>query len=176
MILAVVGLAACAATAGPEVAAPTIARSEELQRIMKGRVNPTFSNLSFLLLRGDEADLAPEELAAERQRNVEVLRGALAEVRALRTVPTRTEEGRAVFATYVDSVSRAADRLAAQVDGGDLVAATATLEEIAETCNACHHFFRLDIHDSVVPNRSTQLVPLEGAVAVAPGGSASPYL
>ncbi len=146
-----IGAQACAGPAAPPPTGPAIASMAELAMLMKDDINPPFSRLSFLLFHGDEVEADPDALRAELEDNAALLGQALARLRAMPTVPTRTDEGRAVFFTYADSVERATAQLGRAVAAGERTQAAAQLERIADTCNSCHHFFRLQIEDAVVP-------------------------
>lgn len=158
-------LGACARPAAPAPAGPAIESMAELALLMKDDINPPFSRLSFLVFHGDEVEADADALRAELETNAALLGQALARLRALPSVPTRTEEGRAVFFTYADSVERATAQLGRAVAAGEQAQAAAQLERIADTCNSCHHFFRLQIEDAVVP-RAAALDPV-AAVATA---------
>jgi hypothetical protein len=56
--------------------------------------------------------------------------------------PTATAEGREVFYTYAQHLEYHAARLEDAAAQRDTHLATDTLEEIRQTCNDCHHFFR----------------------------------
>lgn len=156
--LAAVLVGACAGPGAPAASAPTIDSMAELARLMKDEINAPFSRLTFLVFHGAEVEADPVTLADELSRNAALLREAIGRLRALRQVPTRTDEGRAVFEAYTESVERSTTQLVDAIAAGAGGVAAAQLERIAETCNDCHHFFRLKIEDTVVP-RSAQLEP-----------------
>lgn len=151
--LAITG--ACAgskpAPAPPE---PTIASMAELARLMKNDINPVFSRLTFLVFHGESVETDPAALQAELVKNAAQLQVAIARLRAIPKPPTSTDEGRAVFFTYADSVSKSTEQLLEAIARREPAGAAAKLEQIADTCNSCHHFFRLKIEDSVVPSRA----------------------
>jgi hypothetical protein len=120
---------------------------------MKTEINPTFSKLIVLVFHGDTLDMEADAVAAELQRTAAVLQGAVARLREWSQPPTESREGREVFYTYAKSVDSATQRLVAAAAQKDNDAAAAQLEQIAGTCNNCHHFFRLRLRDSVVPSR-----------------------
>lgn len=116
---------------------------------MNERVNPSFSRLTFLVFHADTED-DPRAVKAELAKVARTLAGATTRLKAWPTPPVETEQGREVFLTYAAELDRSAQRLVDIVVRSDGAAAAKTLEQIAKTCNDCHHFFRLDIKDSVV--------------------------
>lgn len=159
-------VAACSrgpAAKGPDDG-PTIASVAELGALMKNEINPAFSRLTFLLLHGESVEDNAEALGAELGRSASRLRGAIAKLRAWTHVPAKTEQGREVFFTFAESVDQMTEKLVVRVSRGEREAAQGQLEQIADTCNNCHHFFRLKIEDSVVPSRSAHLDPAKTVV------------
>ena len=144
-------LGACA-PASP-AADPGAAKVTALGLLMKNEVNATFSRLIVLAFHGDTLDIDEPTLKAELRRSAAVLQRAMARVLAWHEPPTRSPEGREVFYTYAHSVHRATKRLVAAIEDDDDDGTAAQLEQIATTCNNCHHFFRLRLRDSVVPSR-----------------------
>jgi cytochrome c556 len=120
---------------------------------MKNEVNPTFSRLIVLAFHSDTLDMDAAAVKAALKREASVLQGAIARVREWDEPPTQSQEGREVFYTYANSVHRATERLVAAIDADDSAGTVAELQQIANTCNNCHHFFRLRLRDSVVPSR-----------------------
>jgi hypothetical protein len=156
LVLAATMVAGCGGSSSsspPPVDPPMIASMAELGQLMKNDINPVFSKLTFLMFHGDEVETDADALTVELGRNAALLRQALDRLRALERVPTRTAEGREVFFTYAESVTRSTDQLLDAIEVGERLRAAAQLEQIAETCNSCHHFFRLRIEDAVVPRR-----------------------
>jgi hypothetical protein len=153
-LVAVIGLVAAAAcvpaSKPPPAEQPMIASMVELGLLMKNEINPSFSRLSFLMFHGDTVETDEATLTLELERHAALLHRAIGQLRAMHNVPTRTTEGRTVFFTYVDSVGRSTEKLV-EVIGIERSQAAALLEQIATTCNNCHHFFRLRIDDAVVP-------------------------
>jgi cytochrome c556 len=135
----------------PPAEAPPTNQVTPLGFLMKNEVNPTFSKLVVLVFHSDTLEMEPEAVKAELQRAGQTLKNALARVREWNDPPTQSSEGREVFYTFANSVDRATQRLVAAIEGDDIEAAATELEQIANTCNSCHHFFRLKIKDSVIP-------------------------
>ena len=155
-----VGLAGCGKPAPQQPSSgPLIAAVAELGLLMKNDINPAFSRLSFLMFHGDSVEADPAVLDLELAQHAASLRAAIARLRAWTRVPARSDEGRQVFLTYAESVDRSTDRLVQAIARGERSSAAAQLEQIADTCNSCHHFFRLQIEDSVVPRRTAKLEP-----------------
>lgn len=151
-------LAAC--TKPAPMTQPTIAPSArsaavmaELAALMKNEINPAFSKLTFLVAHGDAMDEEREAMMVELQQAASTLQASISKLRGWKTPPTDSAEGREVFYTFATSVDASTGRLVASILAGDKQAATGHLEQIADTCNNCHHFFRLDLEDSVVHQR-----------------------
>lgn len=126
--------------------------SAELNALMNKQVNPAFSKLSFLVFHADTMD-DPDAARAELASNAGRLEAATARLSAWANPPVTSAQGREVFHTYSATVHRYSKQLVAAVATDDNGAARQALERIAKTCNECHHFFRLNIKDSVVgPN------------------------
>jgi len=151
-------IAACAKPAPQQPAAggATIAAVAELGLLMKNEINPSFSRLTFLMFHGDSVESDDQSLVAELGRSASQLRGSIARLRAWRNVPAQSLEGRDVFFTYAESVDTMTEKLVVALSNGEQGAAETQLEAIADTCNNCHHFFRLKIEDSIVPSKSAR--------------------
>jgi cytochrome c556 len=150
--LSMLALAACS---GPTVAADQTERDPQmaaLAALMKDKVNPAFSKLTFLVFHGSDQDDA-EATRVEMQRNAQVLRGSLADLHTWSALTTKTPEARDVFYTYAVDMDRQARQLYDAIARRDGNAAMVQMQSMADTCNNCHHFFRLKIEDSVVPSR-----------------------
>ena len=133
-------------------AAPPVKRSSELAELgllMKNRINPAFSKLSFLVFHGDEMDEDRDAIDTQLQTLVAALRSAIGQLQAYEHPPTESKQGREVFFTYASSLDQDAAQLELAIAGDDDAATSAALERIAKTCNSCHHFFRLEIKDAV---------------------------
>lgn len=141
---------ACSGSSGQKSTAPGIKKSEPLGVLMKDQINPSFTKLSFLVFHGDTMDEEPAALDAEIARNARVLASGTSQLREWTAPPTETAEGREVFLTYAASVDKTAQQLVDAVGRKDAKGTAAAMEQIAKTCNSCHHFFRLDLEDSVV--------------------------
>lgn len=146
-------LSCVACTKAP--APPTEKRSDAgmaaLAALMKNQINPAFSKLTFLVFHAEELQEDPNAVRAELQRFATMLRGSILELRDWKELPTQSREGRDVFYTYAASVDRQAQTLFDAIQRKDNDTAVAQMQDIADTCNNCHHFFRLEIEDSVVP-------------------------
>lgn len=128
-----------AAPAQP-VEQPKLLHSPELNDIMKNEVNQPFSALTFLVFHsepGSDLDFAKITVPASS------LRLGIAKVRAIVNPPVQTNEAREVFFTYVDSLVRDSEVLVGAVGYHDRAKTEGALNRISETCNNCHHFFRL---------------------------------
>ena len=120
-----------------------------LAALMKNEINPAFSKLTFLIRHADTMQEDPAS-KDELQQAALVLRGAMTKLRGWATPPTESAQGREVFYTFATSVDGTTTKLFDSINLGDMRSARAQLQQIADTCNNCHHFFRLDLRDSVV--------------------------
>lgn len=146
-------LGACPKAPVPASDRPPDAGMAALAALMKNQINPAFSKLTFLVFHGDELQEDANAVRAEMQRAASTLRGSIGELRDWRELNTQSVEGRDVFFTYAASVDRQAQKLVEAIEKRDNDSAMTQMQDIADTCNNCHHFFRLRIEDSVVPAR-----------------------
>lgn len=129
------------------------AKQAELGLLMKDQINPAFSKLSFLIFQGDDTGEDRAAVKAELTTLVSGFRQAIGRLRVWEHPPTESNEGKDVFLTYANSIDKTAAELELAIDRDDDHAAARSLEQIAKTCNSCHHFFRLEIKDSVAGPR-----------------------
>lgn len=150
-------LAGCPKAPSPmtEQTRPSDASMTALAALMKNQINPAFSKLMFLVFHGEELQEDPTAIRMEMQRFATVLRQGMGELAAWREPPTQSTEGKEVFFTYSANVDKQTQTLFDAIERRDAVVAEKQMQEIADTCNNCHHFFRLDIEDSVVPASGT---------------------
>jgi cytochrome c556 len=141
-------LVGCSSTPSPE-RAPR--RSTALGALMNETVNPTFSKMIAYAFHADTMDAEPAAIRAELRRAADDFRAAFARVKTWSDPPVDSAQGRDVFYTYAADVDRLANELVVAIDRADDAAVRRSLERVAGTCNACHHFFRLHIEDSVIP-------------------------
>ena len=124
-----------------------------LTMLMKNEINPAFSKLTILVFHGDDMQEDPRKVRGELSNAAKVLQSAIGQLRTWTQPPTSTDQGRDVFYTYASSVDASAQRLLDAVRQNDNATAAKQMKQIADTCNNCHHFFRLTIDDSVVPDQ-----------------------
>lgn len=130
---------------------PSDASMTALAALMKNQINPAFSKLMFLVFHGEELQEDPNAIRSEMQRFATMLRSGMGELAAWREPPTQSTEGREVFFTFSANVDKQTQSLFEAIERQDTGTAEKQMREIADTCNNCHHFFRLEIEDSVVP-------------------------
>lgn len=146
-------LAACAkAPLPPTEQRPSDASMTALAALMKNQINPAFSKLMFLVFHGQELQEDQNAIRSEMQRFATMLRSGMGELAMWREPPTQSTEGREVFFTFSANVDKQTQTLLEAIERRDSAAAEQQMKDIADTCNNCHHFFRLDIEDSVVPS------------------------
>jgi hypothetical protein len=126
----------------------TIRKLEALGLLMKNEINPAFSKMVFLLAHADEED--PRTVRNELEIASINLRTSIGKLRLWHNPPTESDQGRDVFLTYAASIDGMTGKLIDALGREDRKTALGQLEEIADTCNNCHHFFRLKLEDSVV--------------------------
>jgi cytochrome c556 len=140
------GLAAsgCSSAAPKAAAAPAPKQQSELDKLMREKMNKVFSSLIFQVFHAEgEMDFASVNQQAGDLQQV------VTSVRNLQLPPMVTsDEARQVFLTYNDSLQHQADKFAEAVGRRDRANMEALLTNIGQTCNQCHHFFRLDIKDA----------------------------
>jgi hypothetical protein len=152
-IAAIPLLVACPKQNTPPSGNPPMDALTALGLLMKNDINPAFSKLTFLVFHGDSMDEEPDKLKTEMANAAAVLRTSIAQLRTWKEPPTQSVQGREVFYTYATSVDASTKRLADALDRNDNGEAARQMKQISDTCNSCHHFFRLKIEDSVVPDR-----------------------
>lgn len=138
---------ACSAPApkpATTTAAATGSAQSPLDKLMRDRMNKVFSQLIFQVFHADgDPDFAALTQQAGELRSV---------VDSVRHLPTPTvvssDEAREVFYTYNDALQRDSDKFSVAVDHHDVDSMKSLLTKIGQTCNQCHHFFRLKIDDA----------------------------
>jgi len=119
------------------------AKSPILNAIMKNEVNKPFSRITFFVFHSDgDYDWA------EIGRNTTEFQAGIAKAKAFPDPPVESQEGREVFATFVENLESDAGKLASAISAHDARQTQAVIARLSKTCNNCHHFFRLDIADS----------------------------
>ena len=145
LLLVVTTFGCGGAKSAQPVEQPKLLHSAELNEIMKNEVNQPFSALTFLVFHAQEGELDFAKITLPASS----LRLGVAKVRAIVNPPVQTNEAREVFFTYVDSLVRDSESLVNAVGYRDRAKTEAALNKISDTCNNCHHFFRLkDIEDN----------------------------
>ena len=146
-------LTACAKAPVPATEQrPSDASMTALAALMKNQINPAFSKLMFLVFHGQDLQEDQNAIRSEMQRFATILRSGMGELAVWREPPTQSTEGREVFFTFSANVDKQTQTLLEAIERRDNATAEQQMKDIADTCNNCHHFFRLDIEDSVVPS------------------------
>ena len=150
LVLLALVLAGCPANKPPPPVkpdpGPDQAALAELGLLMKNDINPAFSKLSFLVQHGDgDEDSDPNALKAEIQTSAAKLRTSIARLRTWQHPPTTTKEGRDVFYAFAGSIETTLSKFDDAMTRDDRTAAASSLEQVAKTCENCHHFFRIDV-------------------------------
>jgi hypothetical protein len=143
---------------------PKLLHSPELNEIMKNEVNQPFSALMFLVFHAAEANPDGETDFDAIAVPATKMRNGIAKVRSMLNPPVQTAEAREVFLTYVDSMVRDSEAFTQAISIKDRTKMETVLKKITNTCNDCHHFFRLKVVDGqpepetmvmVIPNAGT---------------------
>ena len=114
-----------------------------LNQIMKNEVNKPFSKLTFFVFHSDgDFDFA------EIEKTTAEFHAGIAKARAFPDPPVESEQGREVFATFLEHLDRDCNQLSTAITQRDGRKMRQMLGKLSRTCNNCHHFFRLDIADS----------------------------
>ena len=110
---------------------------------MKNEVNKPFSKLTFFVFHSD-GDFDFKEIA----KTTAEFHAGIAKARAFPDPPVESEQGREVFATFLEHLDRDCNQLSTAIQDRDGRKMRHLLGKLSRTCNNCHHFFRLDIADS----------------------------
>jgi cytochrome c556 len=134
----------CSSQASKEPKAPAPKQQSELDKLMRERMNKVFSSLIFQVFHA-EGDV---DFAVVKQQALD-LQQVVVSVRSLEVPAVVTsDEAKQVFFTYNDSLQRQTDKLVDAVGRHDRANTEGLLTNIGQTCNQCHHFFRLDVKDA----------------------------
>jgi hypothetical protein len=132
------------ATSPTNTAAPAPAKSGELDKLMRTRMNVSYSQLVYLVFHA-EGGPNFDAIAEESSR----LSEAVDRVLKLQAPPlVQSDQARSVYVDYNNTLRRDNERFVAATARKDLPAMGTSLTKIGETCSACHHFFRIDIKDA----------------------------
>jgi hypothetical protein len=125
----------CAAPAALlESEAPVALPDAPLGRFMREEVNVPFS---FVMLETTTA------LSGRRvHKAATVLREAARDLSLWSDPPVASDEGREVFYAYAQNLEYHVERLQDAAEHREPARAADTVEQIRQTCNSCHRFFR----------------------------------
>jgi hypothetical protein len=119
-------------------------KSGELDKLMRTRMNASYSQLVFLVFHSDgEINYtAVEEEGAK-------LTDAITAVLALQPPrQVQSEQARGIYVDYNNTLKRDNERFVAATAAKDLQTMQSSLTKVGETCSACHHFFRVKVPDA----------------------------
>jgi cytochrome c556 len=117
----------------------TTAKSGELDKLMRTKMNASYSQLVFLVFHAEEPDF--DAIATEGAK----LSDAIAGVLQLQVPPVaQSDQARQVYVDYNETLRRDNEKFVAASADRDLTAMSTSLTKIGETCSACHHFFRVE--------------------------------
>jgi cytochrome c556 len=113
----------------------------DLGMLMRTRMNPPFSKLSFLLFHAEvDAETEPLELAS----TADDLAYAATRLAGWATPPGGSEASKLVFYDYAESLKADSATLQHAVRANQRDTAIKTFEVLRKKCDSCHHFFRFD--------------------------------
>ena len=138
----VLSCSACTKAPAPPTEKRSDAGMAALAALMKNQINPAFSKLTFLVFHAEELQEDPNAVRAELQRFATMLRGSILELRDWKELPTQSREGRDVFFAYAQNLEFHVARLEDAAAHHQEEESADTVEEIRQTCNHCHRFFR----------------------------------
>lgn len=144
IIAAVLATVGCSGSTPPTAAPAAKKKDGELDKLMRNRMNKSYSQLVYFVFHGEgEPDFA--KITAEGHE----LRSAVDSVRALQMpAMVTTEEARSVYRSYNDTLQRDSERFGEAIAAKDMARMRTVLDKIGKTCNDCHHFFRVKIEDA----------------------------
>jgi cytochrome c556 len=133
--LAIASLAiSCAAPATLAVPNEPALPQPQLGRFMRESVNVPFS---FLML-----ETATAKHGRRVHKGARLLHDAARDLVDWANPPVTSDQGREVFFTYAQHLEQHAARLEDAAEQRESELTNDTVEEIRQTCNGCHHFFR----------------------------------
>lgn len=116
----------------------------ELDKLMRTRMNASYSQLVFLVFHA-EGDTNFESIEQEGSKLTE----AIAAVLALQPpLIVQSEQAKGVYVDYNNTLKKDNDRFVEATSRRDIQSMSTSLSKIGETCSACHHFFRVSIKDA----------------------------
>lgn len=157
-LLFAASLFACGGGAKQTKLPPKLLHSPELNEIMKNEVNQPFSALMFLVFHAADANPDGEMDFDKIAVPANTLHKGIAKVRAMLNPPVATAEAREVFLTYVDSLVKDTDALSKALAVKNRQQMETVLKKITNTCNDCHHFFRLKVVDGITETETMVMV------------------
>lgn len=132
--IAAMAISCAAPTSQRDAGAPVPLSPAPLARFMRESVGVPFSFVMF------------ETGTAQRERRVHraavMLRAAAIDLAHWSDPPAASEEGREVFFTYASNLERHVARLEDAAARRETDVAVDSVEQIRQTCNHCHRFFR----------------------------------
>jgi hypothetical protein len=128
----------------PTTTQPKTGASGELDKLMRTRMNKSYSQLVYLVFHA-EGDPDFNAISEEGSR----LSEAIVRVLELPMPPmVQSEQARQVYVDYNQTLRRDNEKLVAATALKDAAAISTSLTKIGETCSACHHFFRVPLPGS----------------------------
>jgi hypothetical protein len=119
------------------------AKSGELDKLMRTKMNKSYSQLVYLVFHSDGGP----DFAAISQEGAR-LSDAIAGVLKLPMPPmVQSDQARSIYLDYNNTLWRDNEKFAEATSRQDLPTMSAALTKIGDTCSACHHFFRVKIKD-----------------------------
>jgi cytochrome c556 len=126
---------------GPTAGSGAPPKSGELDKLMRTRMNVSYSQLVYLVFHaegGPDFDAISTESAK--------LSEAVNSVLSLQPPPiVQSDQARSVYVDYNETLRRDNEKFVAATASRNIESMSTSLTKIGETCSACHHFFRIEI-------------------------------
>lgn len=144
-MLATLALAGCGSTAGKSTTAPEEpVKNAHLSELMRDKLNPPFSQVSFLLFHSADEDPNGESMVSMLPDASRDLVHAVEVLAGWTDMPGYSKQAQQVFHEYATSIREDVARFDVAVREERLDEARTGFDEIQRKCDACHHFFRYE--------------------------------
>jgi hypothetical protein len=114
----------------------------ELVDLMKAIVDPPFSRINFVVYHADEAGSDPAKLRAQLLESVATLERGAGQLVSWPNPPVHTPAERQLFSRLAAELDGRVHELERAAMSGNAAHIQRAVEQITETCNACHEKFR----------------------------------
>lgn len=145
----IAALALALASCGPTTLKRTTTSDEPvknalLNELMRDKLNPPFSQVSFLLFHSADEEANVESTAMMLPDASRDLVHAVEVLAGWTHMPGYSQQAQQVFQEYAASIREDVARFDVAVREGRLDDARTGFDEVQRKCDACHHFFRYE--------------------------------